>query len=492
MAEKDITVDELATFCKRKGFVFPSGELYGGLAGFWDFGPLGVELKNSIKRLWWKTFVHSRADVVGMDGAIVTHPKVWEASGHVAHFVDVAVVCKKCKQKSKIDKHEVGKAVCSNCGGELLVKGEFNPMFSTSVGAIKEEALGAYLRPETAQLIFANFKSLTDVSRVRLPFGVAQQGKAFRNELSPREFIFRCREFEQMELEYFISKGMVCPYMDELGDTELQLYSSEMQESGKEMKRMKLFDAWKSGVIKTDWHAYWLGQMYFWFISLGASPEKFRARQHLGTEKSHYAIDTWDLEYQFPMGWRELAGFANRGDFDLKQHEKVSGKSLTMLDPVLGKVVPDVVCEPSLGVERAFMVFLLDAYRYDSERESVVLELDPQLAPFKAGVFPLISKGECLEIAKELFRDLMDEFPVQFDVSGSIGRRDARADEQGTPWCVTVDEDSVRDRAVTVRDRDTTKQIRVPISALRETIRDLLYDKVGFEDAGTPIETRKK
>ncbi|MBX4212013.1 glycine--tRNA ligase [Candidatus Pacearchaeota archaeon] len=479
-----ITIDELASFCKRKGFVYPSGELYGSLAGFWDFGPLGVELKNNIKKSWWKYHVHKREDMVGIDGAIITNPKVWEASGHVSNFVDIAVVCKKCKNKTKIDKHELGKVKCEKCGGEFESKGEFNPMFVTHVGPIQEDAIKAYLRPETAQLIFANFKSVQEVSRLKLPFGIAQIGKAFRNEISPREFIFRCREFEQMEIEYFISQGMKCPYIDEIGNISMTIYSEEMQKSEKKPKEMKLRDAWKQGIIKTDWHAYWLATELQWFILLGASEDKFRARQHTKEEKSHYASDTWDLEYEFPMGWRELQGFANRGDFDLRQHEKHSKKSMEINDPESGKVVPHVVCEPSLGVERAFLVFMLEAYEHDKKRDNIVLHLSPRLAPYKAAVFPLISKGEVLEMSREIYRDLLEDFAVLFDKSGSIGRRYARNDEMGTPYCITVDEDSLKDKSATIRERDTTKQIRVKVSELRDILRKLIRDEIDFEEAG--------
>lgn len=486
---KKIGIDDLATFCKREGFVYPSGELYGGLAGFWDFGHLGVELKNNLKKEWWKYHVHQREDMVGIDGAIVTNPKVWEASGHVGHFVDVAVVNKKTKEKFKVDKHEVGKYEKDK---NFEVKGEFNPMFVTKVGAIKEEAIDSYLRPETAQLIFTDFKLIQDNARLKLPFGIAQVGKAFRNELSPREFLFRCREFEQMEIEYFIAKGMKCPYMDEIGDVELSIYTEEMQKTGKEMKKVKIIDAFKKGLIKTDWHAYWIANEYSWFLLMGANPDKFRARQHVSDEKSHYAIDTWDLEYEFPMGWRELQGFANRGDFDLSQHQKHSKKSMEINDPEAGKVLPDVVCEPSLGVERAFMVFLFDAYEFDEKRQNIVLHLNPKLSPYKAAVFPLISKGEVFEMAREIYKDLLEDFNVLFDKSGSIGRRYSRNDEIGTPYCITVDEESLKDKMVTIRDRDTTKQIRVKISELREVIRKLVNDDIIFHEAGKVIETRVK
>ncbi|MCK4647678.1 glycine--tRNA ligase, partial [Candidatus Pacearchaeota archaeon] len=315
MIKQDISIEDMAVFCKRRGFVYSSGDIYGGFAGFWDFGHLGVELKNNIKQSWWDFHVRQRDDIVGIDGSIITNPKVWEASGHVSNFLDVAVTCKKCGNKTKIDKHEVGKVNCEKCGGEFENNGEFNPMFITQVGPVKEDSLKSYLRPETAQLIFTNFKYVYDNARMKLPFGIAQIGKAFRNEIAPRDFLFRCREFEQMEIEYFVNPNKKCSY--EIPDVEILVYSAEMQEKNLEPKKMKLKNAHKNKIIKTDWHAYWLGQEFLWFVNLGADPDKFRIRQHLVDEKSHYALDTWDFDYKFPFGWKELQGMANRTDFDL-------------------------------------------------------------------------------------------------------------------------------------------------------------------------------
>jgi len=481
MAGGKINIDDLAKFCKRRGFVYPSGEIYGGLGGFWDFGHLGSELNNNIKREWWKFHVHQREDIEGIDGSIITNPKVWKASGHVESFVDVVIKDKKTGKLSKVDKHEIPKI---EKGGKYDVVGEFNPMFTTSVGPSKANATEAYLRPETAQLIFTNFKLVQDNARLKLPFGIAQIGKAFRNEISPREFLFRAREFEQMEIEYFIKKGMKCPYIDEIKGIEFEIFSEDMQKKGKKGKVMKLYDAWKKGVIKTDWHAYWMAEEFRWFMLLGANPKNFRARQHLSEEKSHYAVDTWDLEYNFPMGWRELQGFANRGNYDLSQHQDYSKKKLEIHDVEYGKVLPDVVCEPSLGVGRAFLVFLFDAYEDDKKRGNVVLHLSPRLAPYKAAVFPLISKGEILEASREIYKDLVEEFNVFFDKSGSIGRRYARQDEIGTPFCITIDGETTEKKTVTIRERDTTKQIRVHIKDLRNVLRDLMSDKISFSEAG--------
>src|SRR3989338_1409843 len=480
-----ITIEELATFCKRKGFVYPSGEIYGGLAGFWDFGHLGVELKNNIKKEWWKFHVHSREEVVGIDGAIITNPKVWEASGHVKSFVEIVIKDKKTKELFKVDVHESGKYKDTD---KYSIEGTFNPMFTTTVGPNLSSQTQAFLRPETAQLIFTNFKAVQDNARLKLPFGIAQIGKAFRNEVSPREFIFRNREFEQMELEYFTAPKQKCPYIDEIKGIEIQLLTETMQKKNQKPKKMEIFDAHKKGLIKSDWHAYFLALELSLFLSLGANPEKFRARQHKKEELSHYSSDTWDLEYEFPMGWRELQGFADRSNYDLKQHEQYSKKSMEIHDENHGKLIPQVICEPSLGVERAFLVFMLDAYERDKERDNIVLHIDPKLAPYKAAIFPLVSKGPILETSKEIYRDLLEEFNVLFDKSGSIGRRYARNDEIGTPYCITADEQTLEDKTITIRERDSTKQIRVPIIKLHDTLRNLINDKVTFQDAGEKLE----
>jgi len=486
-SKKDLSIDELAAFCKRKGFVYPSGEIYGGFAGFWDFGHLGNELKNNLKREWWKFHVYKREDIVGIDGSIITNPKVWEASGHVSSFSDIFVVCKKCKKPSKIDKNEVGKARCENCGGEFDEKNakEFKLMFKTDIG---ESGYG-YLRPETAQVIFSNFKLIQENARMQLPFGIAQVGKAFRNEIAPRDFLFRMREFEQMEIEYFISKGMKCPY--EIGNEKISVYSAEMQEKNKKMEKMKIKEALKKGIIKKDWHAYWLGQEFNWFVGLGANQDKFRIRQHLKDEKSHYASDTWDLEYEFPFGWKELEGIADRGDFDLSQHMKHSKNNMEIVQEGIGRVLPEVVCEPSLGVERAFLVFLFDAYYFDKKRENVVLKLHPRLAPVKAAVFPIVKGKEYEKIAESVLEDLREEWNIVYDKSGSIGRRYSRNDEIGTPMCITIDEQTLKDKTCTIRDRDSTKQVRIKISDLREVVRKVIGGE-SLLKLGKVVETRVK
>ena len=466
-----LTIEEMATFCKRKGFVYQSGEIYGGIAGFWDFGHLGVEIKNNIKKEWWNLHVREREDVVGIDGSIITHPKVWKASGHVDNFSDLFVICKKCKKVNKIDKDELGKVKCEFCGGDYDEKTakEFKLMFKTTVGENEE----VYLRPETAQLIFTDFKLIYENARMKLPFGIAQTGKAFRNEIAPRNFLFRSREFEQMEMEYFIKPEEKCPY--EIPETEILVFSAELQEKNSQPVKMKISEALKKGIIKKDWHAYWLATEFEFFKMLGANEDRFRIRQHRKNELAHYSTDCWDLEYNFPFGWKELEGIADRKDYDLKQHEKFSKKDLSVFDEEKKeKVIPYVICEPSLGVERAFLVFMFDSYFYDKKRENVVLKLNPKLSPIKAAIFPIVKKEEFDKIARGVFNDLKKEFNVVYDNSGSIGRRYSRNDEIGTPYCITIDGDSLENKNVTIRDRDTSKQIRIKISELKKSLRDFI------------------
>jgi len=488
LIKKDISVEELANFCKRRGFVYQSGEIYGGFAGFWDFGHLGVELKNCIKKQWWNYHVYNREDIVGIDGSIITHPNVWKASGHVDSFSDIFVVCKKCKKPGKVDRAELGKIKCE-CGGEYDEKTakEFKLMFETGVG----EGEKAYLRPETAQLIFANFKSVYENARMKLPFGIAQIGKAFRNEIAPRDFLFRSREFEQMEIEYFIKPKEDCPY--KIPDVEINVFSSQAQEKNQEPVKMKIREAFEKGIVKKTWHAYWLATEFLWFKNLGANPDNFRIRQHKKDELAHYSSDCWDLEYKFPFGWKELEGIADRSNYDLNQHEKFSKKDLKIFDEKdKTKFLPEVICEPSLGVERAFLVFLFDSYYYDSSRENIVLRLNPKLSPIKAAIFPIIKEKEFEKISQEVFDILKQEFNVVQDLSGSIGRRYARNDEIGTPYCITVDGYSQKNQDITLRERDTTKQIRVKISNLKETLKKLINGEIEFEKAGKIVETRIK
>jgi len=485
LEKKDISIEEMAIFCKRKGFIYPSSEIYGGFAGFWDYGHLGVELNNNLKKEWWKFHVQQRNDIVGIDGAIITNPKIWEASGHVDSFSDVLAICKKCKRPNKFDKFELDKAVCQFCGGEVDKKNakDLGMMMETQVGPDSNVGIKSYLRPETAQLIFANFKNVAENARMKLPFGIAQIGKAFRNEIAPRDFLFRTREFEQMEIEYFVNPNKKCPY--KIPDVEILIYSAEMQEKGLEPKKMKLKTAYVNKIIKTDWHAYWLGQEFLWFTCLGADSNKFRIRQHLADEKSHYALDTWDFDYKFPFGWKELQGMANRADYDLKQHEKFSKKDLKIFDEeTKQKILPHVACEPSQGIGRAFLVFMFDAYYYDKKRKNIILKLHPKLSPIKVAIFPIVKNEKIVEIAKNVYEDLKKEFNVIYDDSGSVGRRYSRNDEIGTPFCITVDGDSIKGKEVTIRNRDDTKQIRIKIFELKNVLEKLINCEIEFEKAG--------
>ncbi len=485
-ASTEISVEDMAIFCKRKGFVYQSADIYGGFAGFWDFGHLGSELKNNIKKEWWKFHVWQRRDIKGIDGSIITHPLVWKASGHVDSFSDIFVVCKKCKKPEKIDKKDLGKIKCPKCGGDFDIEHakEFKLMFKTNVGE-KDEA---YLRPETAQLIFTNFKSVYENARMKLPFGIAQIGKAFRNEIAPRDFLFRCREFEQMEIEYFILPDSNCIY--KIPEIEILVYSASNQENNEQPVKMKITEALRKGIIKKDWHAYWLATEFSWFITFGANKKNFRIRQHRKDELAHYSSDCWDLEYKFPFGWKELEGIADRNDYDLKQHQTFSKKDLTVFDEVSKKkILPHVICEPSLGVERAFLVFMFDSYSYDDKRENIILKLHPKIAPIKAAIFPIVKRDDFEKLCEDIFNDLKNELNIIYDESGSIGRRYARNDEVGTPYCITIDEESIRNKDVTIRDRNTKKQIRIKISELKVMLRKLINEEIEFEKAGKIIKT---
>ncbi|MCB9358809.1 glycine--tRNA ligase [Candidatus Woesearchaeota archaeon] len=507
--QKIFGTDDMATFCRAKGFIYTNSEIYGGMKGFFDYGPLGSEMKKNLKDAWWKFHVQDREDIVGIDGTIITHPKVWEASGHVANFEDLMLECTKCGEKVRADVFieeklnvaadgwkadqvnktiQENKLVCDSCKGAFKEVEQFNLMFTTNVGPKQDKESLAYLRPETAQLMFTNFKQVVETSRLKLPFGIAQMGRAFRNEISPRNFLFRCREFEQMEIEYFIHPKDTdnCPYIADVLDHELMIYSACDQEDGKDTEGtiMKIRDALDKKIIKTQWHGYWLATEHRWFISLGAKAGNFRIRQHVSTEKSHYALDTWDLEYRFPWGWKELQGMANRTDFDLQQHIKHSKKDLSLFDEeAKERIVPHVVAEPSQGVDRAFLVFMFDAYDDDKERGNIVLHLSSKLAPYKVGVFSLVNKN--LESARAVFKELQSDFVCMFDKSGSIGRRYARADEIGIPYCVTVDFDYDEKNTVTIRDRESTKQIIVDKDKLKDTLSRLLSGNIEFEKAGT-------
>jgi len=482
-----LSIEELSIFAKKKGFVFPSCEIYGGMSGSFDYGPLGVELKNNLKNHWWKTFVQNRDDIYGIDGSIISSQAVWKASGHVNCFEDILVEDTVTKERWRADhlvedtlkiqtdglkadeiwnlikKHNIK----SPKGNPLSAPRAFNLMFKTNVGPIINEKSTAYLRPETAQMIFVAFKNVVDSSRVKLPFGIAQIGKAFRNEISPRDFLFRTREFEQMEIEYFLrNSDKRCPLLSKRhAELEFFYLSKEDQKKKTMHKKIKVSVLLKKKVLG-EWHAYWLAESYLWFTELGVREENLRIRQHTKEELSHYSSATFDIDYYFPFGWKEIHGNANRGQFDLIQHQKHSKKSMALFDEeTKSKLIPRVI-EPSFGVDRAFLTFLYDAYNYDKKRGNVVLKLHPKLAPVQIAVFPLVNKLE--DKAKEVYNTIKEKFVSKYDRSGSIGRRYARADEIGIPYCITIDFDTLKDECVTVRDRDTTKQKRVKITDLAE------------------------
>ena len=425
------TMEKVVNLCKRRGFIFPSSEIYGGIGSTWDYGPVGVELKRNVKEAWWKAVVTGRNDTVGLDASILMHPRVWEASGHVAGFSDPLVECKACHHRFREDfLEEAGK--CPDCGGEVTEARQFNLMFKTFMGPVEDTASTVFLRPETAQGIFVNFQNVLDTARQKIPFGIAQIGKSFRNEITPGNFIFRTREFEQMEIEYFVKPG----------DDE------------------EAFQSWQEARFR-------------WYVDNGIRAGNLRIRPHGSDELAHYAKACVDVEYEFPFGWSELEGIANRADFDLKQHMEYSGKDMTYFDEATRSRYVPYVIEPSAGVDRPLLAFLVDAYdeeEVEGERR-VVLRLDPRLAPFKAGVYPLLRKDGHPERAQEIRDILKEHFPVVYDQAGSIGRRYRRQDEIGTPFGVTVDHDTLKDQTVTLRDRDAMTQVRIPVDRLVEEIR---------------------
>ena len=425
------TMEKVVNLCKRRGFIFPSSEIYGGIGSTWDYGPVGVELKRNVKEAWWKAVVTGRNDTVGLDASILMHPRVWEASGHVAGFSDPLVECKACHRRFREDFLE-GAGQCPNCGGELTEARQFNLMFKTFMGPVEDTASTVFLRPETAQGIFVNFQNVLDTARQKIPFGIAQIGKSFRNEITPGNFIFRTREFEQMEIEYFVKPG-------------------EDEEA---------FRSWQEARFQ-------------WYVDNGIRAGNLRIRPHDSDELAHYAKACVDVEYEFPFGWSELEGIANRSDFDLKQHMEYSGKDMTYFDEAARSRYVPYVIEPSAGVDRPLLAFLVDAYdeeEVEGDRR-VVLRLDPRLAPFKAGVYPLLRKDGHPERAQEIRDILKEHFPVVYDQAGSIGRRYRRQDEIGTPFGITVDHDTLKDQTVTLRDRDAMTQVRIPVDRLVEEIR---------------------
>ena len=482
----EISIEELAAFCKRKGFVFRSSEIYGGFAGFWDFGPLGAELFKNIKDDFWRFFVTERNDMVGIEASIISHPQTWKASGHLESFSDVAVICKKCNNSTKLDKSELGKVKCEKCGGDYEVQGEFNLLFKTNVGAL--EANEAYLRGETAQAMFMDFRLIQETSRKQLPFGIAQIGRCFRNEIAPRDFLFRSREFTIGEFEFFIhpEEKNSKLFDNDHKNVKLRLTDAQTQEKGKETLRETTIGEMVRENKLDEWHAYWLAEQLIWFERLGLK-EKIKVREHMKSELSHYSSATFDIDYEYPFGSKELAGNANRGQYDLTQHIKESKENLEIFDEKTKKKIIPRVIEPTFGMERVFLALLTRGYEYDKARDNVVLKLPPFLAPVKAAVFPIVKGLKFEKIAEKIVKNLKQEFNVLYDKSGSIGRRYSRNDEIGTPFCITIDGDSLKKEDVTIRERDTRKQIRVKISNIKETLRGIINGEVLFDKAGKPF-----
>lgn len=437
-------MDTIVSLCKRRGFVYPASEIYGGIGNTYDYGPLGVELLRRVRDAWWNRMVVTRQDVVGLDSAIIQNPKVWEVSGHVGGFSDPMVDCKKCKGRFRADKLEDAKCPekpskrPGQCEGELTEAREFNLMFKTNVGAVESSSSIAFLRPETAQGIFLNFKNVLESSRIKPPFGIAQIGKSFRNEITPGNFVFRTREFEQAEMEFFTPPE----------------------------------DAAK-------WYEYWCKERFQWYVDFGIDESKLRLRAHDKEELAHYAAATSDVEYEYPFGWGELEGIANRTDFDLKRHSEASGTDLVYFDPQSKEKYTPYVIEPAGGINRMALTFLIDAYEEEQLEKDTrsVLHFHPEIAPTTVGVFPLVKKDGMPEKAKEIEEELRrSRLSTFYDEKAAIGRRYRRQDEVGTPYCVTIDGDTVSDDVVTVRERDSMTQEKVKVSELRTYLSDAIYN----------------
>ena len=436
------SLDKIISLCKRRGFIFQSSEIYGGFGAVYDYGPLGVELKNNISHSWWKFMTHNHENIVGLDSGIFMHPKIWEASGHVDAFNDPLVDCKQCKARYRADeliKEDFMNAnwaeiQCPKCGttGNLTNPRQFNLMFKTNIGPIESESETAYLRPETAQGIYVNYLLVQGTMRQKVPFGIAQIGKAFRNEIVARNFIFRTREFEQMEMQYFVKPG---------DDDNAMI----------------------------DWKEK---RYNFYIDELGISEDKIRFQQHGNDELAHYAKEAWDIEYEFPFGWSEVEGVHNRTDFDLKRHQEFSGKNMQYSDQLLNEKYFPYIIETSAGLNRMLLTVLCDAYWDDSENNRIVMKIHPKLAPIKAVVCPLVKKDGLPEIGHKIVSDLMKNFNVLYDQQGSIGKRYYRQDEAGTPFCITVDHESKENNTVTLRNRDDQNQDRVKISDLVSIIQN--------------------
>ena len=429
-------MDNVVNLCKRRGFVFPSAEIYGGFRSTYDYGPIGVLLLRNVKDAWWRSMVQLRDDVVGLDAAILSPPAVWEASGHLTNFTDPLVDCRNCNERFRLDKLD-DPDLCPNCGkrGTFTEARQFNLMFKTHAGPVESASTEAYLRPETAQGMFLNFANVLNTSRKKPPFGIAQVGKSFRNEITPGNFVFRTREFEQMEMEFFVPPD----------------------EAGK-------------------WYEYWCQTRYQWYLDLGIPADKLRLRPHADDELSHYSLGTSDVEFAFPWGWDELEGVANRGDYDLTAHAKASGEKLDYFDQATNTRYTPYVIEPAAGATRTMMAFLLAAYDEDevNGETRTVLRFHPRLAPYKVAVLPLSKKPELSGVAREVLGLVQPNWMTDYDETQAIGRRYRRQDELGTPFCVTVDFESLDDRAVTVRERDSMQQERVPIDGLVDHLRTRL------------------
>ncbi len=421
-------MEKMVSLCKRRGYIFQSSEIYGGITSCYDYGPLGIELKKNIKEQWWQSMVQFRDDVEGLDAAILMHPRVWEASGHVEGFTDPLVDCKKCKHRFRADQLEK-QGICPDCGGELTEERKFNLMFKTHMGPVEEQASIVYLRPETAQGIYVNFLNVQKAARQKIPFGIAQIGKAFRNEITPGNFTFRTREFEQMEMQFFVKPG-----------------------------------------TDAKWFEYWKEERMKWYYKLGVTKEKLKFHQHTEEELAHYAADAFDVEYEFPFGTLELEGIHNRTDFDLKRHTEYSGKDMSYFDDQTQEHYIPYIIEASAGVDRTLLTCLIDAYEEEQlEKDTrVVLHLSPKIAPIKAGIFPLVKRDGMPELAHKIVDMLRPHYMVFYDEGGAVGRRYRRQDEAGTPFGITVDSQSIEDQTVTIRERDSMKQDRVAIDRIKQ------------------------
>jgi len=494
VSKMGLKLEDIVNLCKRRAIIIPSGEIYGGYAGFFDYGPIGAEIKRRIINDWWRTFVSMRDDVYGILPAIITSPKVWKASGHVDEFIDILVECKKCKTRYKAETllEELGVDItdlslegisntirsnnirCPKCGGELGEPRRFNLMIEAQVGPVGSKESVAYLRPEIAQGMFTNFKLITIAMGARLPFGIAGVGRVFRNEISPRTFIFRCREFEIAEIEYFIDpeKQDECPYISEVKNLEIIIWSKEDQVKNREPQTLTIDEAMDMGMFSNTWHAYWCGKAIEWLKSIGLSSKNLRLREHLDTELAHYAVQTFDIEYNFPyLGWKEIVGIANRTDYDLNRHAKFSGEKLYIVED--GRRIYPYCIEPSFGIDRIFLAIITEAYSVIDGR--IVLKLKPKVAPYDVGVFPLLKRKPFVEKAIAINNMLKKAgFITYIELSGKIGRCYAKADEIGIPFALTVDHQTLNENTITIRFRDTREQIRVRVEDLVDELTKLI------------------